>query len=252
MTTASAPSHDGIEDFSRGAAGLRLYCFPHAGAGAWWYRAWARSLPASVGLSGVRWPGRERLVTQPAFREFGALVSWLMEALKPRLGDPFAFFGHSLGALVAFELARALRRCGLPQPRLLLVSGHRAPQQPPRQNPIARLPEPEFVQRLQHLGGTPPEVFAEPELRRIFLPLLRADFAAWESYTYRPEPPFEFPICAYSGEGDPLVSPPEVEAWQAQTRGPFRMRLFAGHHFYLQAGGEPLATELSHALAAVT
>jgi medium-chain acyl-[acyl-carrier-protein] hydrolase len=146
---------------------------------------------------------------------------------------PFALFGHSMGSLVAYELARVLRRTGLPTPAHLFVSGRRAPQMLREPQTFHDLPDARFIERLRELSGTPEEVLQHPELIAFVLPTLKADFAVCETYMYRPEPALECPISAFGGLTDADVSRDELAAWAQLTRGPFRMEFFPGGHFFL-------------------
>jgi medium-chain acyl-[acyl-carrier-protein] hydrolase len=218
----------------RPEATARLYGFPHAGAGAPAYRAWAGLLPAAVELRAVQPPGRQDRIREPAFTDLPGLVAALADALGPELGElPFAFFGHSMGALVAFELARELRRRGGPLPVLLGVSAWRGPQVPRALPPVSDLPDPELVAHVRRLGGMPEPVLEEPELLASVLPTLRADYRLCEGYRYRPSAPLDRPISVFGATADPLAGPAELEAWAAQTTRPLSVRVFPGRHFYL-------------------
>jgi len=224
-----------------GPGTLRLFCFPHAGGGATAFKGWTERLPRSVIVSPMRAPKRNNMADH---------VAALAAACAPYLGDPFAFFGHSMGAVVAFELARYLRRGNQPLPRLLVVSGARAPQF--RRGHVPR-PEPgdaEFIAELRRLEGTPQEVLDNPELMRMILPALRADAAIYRSYIYAEEPPLDCPIRAYGGTQDPNVRREHLEAWSQQTTASFGLRLFPGGHFFLQTGRQAFLDALAHDLTA--
>jgi medium-chain acyl-[acyl-carrier-protein] hydrolase len=168
------------------------------------------------------------------FTRLSPLVEALAQALAPLLDRPFAFFGHSLGALVSFELARQIRRQYGVHPVRLFVSAGRAPQIPHRVPPIHTLPDKEFLVELRRLNGTPSELLDHEELMDIMLPLLRADFALYETYVYLTEPPLSCPISAFGGLQDHRVSKSDLEAWRAQTSGSFSLRMFPGDHFFLK------------------
>lgn len=150
-------------------------------------------------------------------------------ALPPK---PLVLFGHSLGAVVAYETARALSARGM-EPALLIVSGRRAPQLPPVRAPIAHLPEPEFIEAVGRLNGTPAGVLENRELLDLVLPSLRADFHLADSYRPEPGPPLEIPVLALRSHDDDHVDEPSVEAWAAVTRGDFQTHAFPGDHFFL-------------------
>jgi medium-chain acyl-[acyl-carrier-protein] hydrolase len=211
----------------------RLFCFPYAGGGASSFRSWQPLLPEQIELCAMRLPGRDGRVAVPAFQRMAPLVAHLVNALRSRLDLPFALFGHSMGALVAFEVARQLRRERLPAPCHLFVSGFRAPQLPDDGQSIHELPDGPFRDELRRLGGTPPAILDDAELMELVLPNLRADFAVCETYAYTPEAPLDCPVTAFGGRDDVEVSRADLAAWRAQTRGAFKIRQFAGDHFFL-------------------
>jgi medium-chain acyl-[acyl-carrier-protein] hydrolase len=229
-------------------ARLRLFCFPHAGSGAATYRTWPDDLPADVEVCAIQLPGRENRLREPLYTRLSPLVLTLAQVLYPLFDMPFAFWGHSMGALISFELARQLRRQRAASPAYLFVSGHRAPQLPNRYRPIHHLPECEFLAELRKLNGTPQAVLQDADLMRIFLPVLRADLAISETYVYSAEDPLDLPICAFGGLWDDRVGRDEIAAWRDQTAGPFAMYLFPGGHFFLQDPRTQLLQVLSHEL----
>lgn len=231
-----------------GRAKLRLFCFHHAGGGAWNYRTWPDQLPASIELCAVELPGRGFRLTETPFTHLDALVRPLADALMPYFDKPFVFFGHSMGGLVSFELTRFLRRNFSLKPRHLFISGHRAPQLPDHDPPLHQLPEPQFLEELRTLEGTPEAVLENAELMQLLLPTLRADFRVVETYTYTPELPFNFPITAFGGWQDRKVSYDELNAWQAQTQAGFSLQMFPGNHFFLHAAQSDLLQYLSQDL----
>lgn len=158
----------------------------------------------------------------------------LSGALGPWMDKPFAFFGHSMGALIGFEFARHLRRHGRELPLHLFVSGFRAPQLRDPGPPMHDLPDAELIERLRGLKGTPEESLRDPELMGLFLPTVRADLKFCETYVYQDEPPLDCPISAYGGASDDRVSERELSAWAAQTSRAFSLRIFAGGHFYIE------------------
>lgn len=232
-------------------ARTRVFCFPYAGGGASVYRGWAAALPGDLEVCPVQLPGRESRLRDQPYTELPPLVATLADVLPPYFDLPFVFFGHSLGSLVAFELARELRRRGGPQPLHLFASGRRAPQLPAREEPIHDLPEPQFIEKLRELNGTPEEVLAHVELMRLLLPILRADFSVNETYAYVPEPPFDFGISAFGGLGDEDVTREDLAAWNEHTRGRFRLRMLPGDHFFLHGGRDLVTEALARDLAEV-
>jgi medium-chain acyl-[acyl-carrier-protein] hydrolase len=224
---------------------LRLFCFPYAGGGASLFRKWPDSLPPTVEVCAVQLPGRENRLVEPLFDDVERAVGALVGALRPYLDRPFAFFGHSMGALLAFALARELREQRLIEPAHLFVSGRRAPQTPARFEPIHHLPEADFVAELRRYNGTPELILRDAELRRLFLPILRMDFALAETYTYIAEAPLACPISAFGGLQDEIVNHAELEAWAEQTRAAFSLRMLEGDHFFVNSCQELLL----HAIA---
>ncbi|HEX8129278.1 MAG TPA: alpha/beta fold hydrolase [Pyrinomonadaceae bacterium] len=214
-------------------ARLRLFCFPYAGGGAVIYRAWPEMLPPEIEISAAQLPGRGNRIKEAPYTALTPLVQATSEAILPHLDRPFAFFGHSMGAMIAFELARHLRASGNPQPVHLFVSGRRAPQIPRAPRVRYDAPEPEFIEELRALEGTPPEVLSHPELMQLMLPLLRADFSVVHTYAYAPAPPLDCPITAIGGLQDEEANREQLEAWREHTNASFKARMLQGGHFFL-------------------
>jgi medium-chain acyl-[acyl-carrier-protein] hydrolase len=233
-------------------ARLRLFCFPYAGGGASAYRGWAAALPADVEVCPVQLPGRESRLREPAIDRPEPLIQALADALQAHFSLPFAFFGHSMGAMLAFELTRELRRRGGPLPLHLFVSGRRAPQVPAREPDIHDLPEPEFLAKLRELNGTPEEVLQHAELMRLLLPVLRADFAVNETYVFHPEEPLDLGISGFGGLGDAEVSREDIVPWSEHARGAFRLRMLPGDHFFLHSARDLLTEAVARDLAELT
>jgi len=213
-------------------AKLRLFCFPYAGGGVSLYRSWADSLPLNVELCLIQLPGRERRIMEPPFSNLGLLLDALENALNPYMTAPFAFFGHSMGALIGFEFTRYLRRRNL-IPIHLFVSGHRAPHISDPNPPIHKLPDAAFVQELQHLDGTPKSVIQNTELMQLVLPTLRADFELCETYVYSHENPLQCSISAFGGTRDHIVDSAHLAAWRDQTQNTFTLHMLPGNHFFI-------------------
>jgi len=229
---------------------VRLFCLPYAGGAASAYRAWEDGLSASVEVWPVQIPGRGSRFREAPYRRLGDLVPALAEGVVPLLDRPFALFGHSMGAVVAFELARELRRRGAPGPELLAVSGRQAPRRPDPGPPFSHLPDAEFLGELRRrYDGIPPEVLAEKELLQLLLPALRADVAALEGYSYAAGEPLACAIACFGGEDDRHVTVADLEAWRDETSARVAVRTFRGGHFFVEsARGEVLAA-LEEALA---
>ncbi len=234
-------------------ARLRLFCFHYAGGGASAFRTWERSIPPEIELALIQLPGRENRAREKAFTHLISLVDELTDTLLPLFDKPFVFFGHSLGALISFELARQLRRQQGPAPLHLFVSGCRAPQRPipASEVPIHFLPDDEFIQKLREYNGTPEAVLQHAELMDLLMPVLRADFALYETYVYQPEEPLSCSISAFGGLQDPKVSREDVAAWREQTQGDFVLRMFPGDHFFLHSTQAQLLQTVSQDLARI-
>jgi medium-chain acyl-[acyl-carrier-protein] hydrolase len=226
-----------------------LFLLPFAGAGASAFRAWPAALPPDIEIYALQPPGRENRIAEPPVGSLLDLVRALADDISDLVLEPFAFFGHSMGALVAFELSRELRRRGQNEPVHLVVSGFRAPHLPPRQPPLHRLTDDRLIDELRGLGGTPPEIFDQPDLLDLVLPTLRADLAVSETYHYRSEPPLSCRISAWGGRQDPYLNETELHSWSATTSGPFTVQRFNGGHMYIVTADAALARRLSEILA---
>ncbi|MEU8324789.1 alpha/beta fold hydrolase [Nonomuraea sp. NPDC048881] len=212
----------------RADARIRLFCFAHAGGGSALFRKWDDHLSPDVDVCPVVLPGRESRLRERPYNRMEQLVGPLSEAIEPYTDRPFALFGHSMGAVVAWETARRF------PPAVLFVSGRRAPHLPTRRRRFTDLSEDELLSELGKLNGTPSEVMDQRSLLEVFLPGLRADFELNESYTPLPGPRPDCPISALTGDADPEVDPDEISAWADATGGGFTLRVFGGDHFYLK------------------
>jgi medium-chain acyl-[acyl-carrier-protein] hydrolase len=212
---------------------VRLYCLPCAGGSTSLFQQWTRSAPRPLDIVPVVLPGRGSRFSERPLHSAPALVAALAASLEPRPRPPFAFFGHSMGALIAFELTRALRAHGSPLPTALFVSACAAPARFDVEPKIHALPDREFLDRLRTLRGTPPEVLGNREIMELLLPALRADFAVCETYQYTPGEPLECPIVTFGGEDDAEVTRELLEAWRHESRAGFSSHVLPGGHFYL-------------------
>ncbi len=225
-------------------AAMRLVCFPYAGGGPEICRDWPGRLPDWIEVCAIHLPGRGTRLSEPLFNRVEPLVAELTPALRPYLDKPFVFFGHSMGALVGFEITRALRRDKGPQPLHLIASGLNAPQirrEPPY---TYELPDDEFVERIRELEGTPEGVLEHAELRELVMPLLRAEFELSEMYACKTEAPLDCPITAYGGLADRDVPKAHVEAWREQTNAAFSFRMFQGGHLFIHTAQSLLLSML--------
>jgi medium-chain acyl-[acyl-carrier-protein] hydrolase len=227
-------------------ADTRLFIFPYAGGGPAAFHKWAAELPVNVEMWIAHYPGRGSRHNEPPITELDIVVEKLSQAIQPLLDKPFAFFGHSLGGLVAFELARSLRQRNLSQPDILFVSACGAPHLPDLHPPIHALPDAEFLNAVREINGIPPEFLNYPEMLDLLLPVLRADFQAFETYRYAAiEPPLDIPITAYGGLDDPHVSRERLEGWATQTNSVFKSIYFPGGHFFINTTKDKLVRSIA-------
>ena len=211
---------------------MRLFLFPYAGGGPAVFGKWPAGFPETIETWLVHYPGRGARHSEQPLKRVISLAENLSQAIEPLLDKPFAFFGHSLGALVAFELARQLHQQNLPRPKILFVSACGAPDGPDPNPPIHTLPDSQFLRALQDLNGIPGEVMNVPELLEILLPTLRADLEAAETYTPAPGgTKLNCPILALSGMDDQRISAERIEGWSSHTTAAFQSRYFPGDQF---------------------
>ena len=215
-------------------ARFRLFCFPHAGAGASAFKSWPGQLPLEVEICAVQLPGRETKLREAPITDLTGLVQKLAEVVSPYLDKQFGFFGHSMGGLVSFELARRLRSERKAGPVRLFISAYRAPQLPDPDTPIHELPDAAFLADLRMLYGTAHSGWQDAELIELYLPVLRADLAVCETYAYATDDPLDCPITVYGGLEDQKVKREELAAWRVQTRCAFDLRMIPGNHFFPQ------------------
>ncbi len=223
------------------SARYRLFCFPCAGGSAAAYRPWQRAMPGHIQVCPVELPGRGARLGETPVASLPLLVRELVASLAGALDEPFAFFGHSMGGLVAFELARGLREHGMAQPAHVFISSTTAPGAPGRRRLVHDAPECEIRQHLRTLNGTPEELLTDDELMALVMPVLRADFAVLETYEYEAGEPLGVPLSVFGGRYDPVVSPADLAPWSEQSSVGTRFRLFPGDHFYLNTAVGALA-----------
>lgn len=223
------------------SARLRLICFPHAGAGASIYYHWRQPLRAQgIELAALQYPGREERVDETPIASFREMVAALVAAWDDIAGtSPCAVFGHSIGAMLAFELVLELsRRPGANVPLQLYASGRNPPHIPPQRANIAHLPDEAFIAALisEYKGAIPDELLADPEMRALITRTLRADVAANESYAVGRRPPIDIPIHAFGGYDDCWTSAESLQAWSEYSTRASSIRMFKGDHFFHQSG----------------
>jgi len=226
---------------------LRLFCFSYAGGSATVYRSWPDLLSHKIEVCALQIPGRSARLHEKPFTAMQPLVDVVARELANWMDKPFAFFGHSMGATLSFEVARKLHSDQGVKPEHLFVSGRRAPH---RRSPatIYDLPEPQFIEKLRHLKGTPNDVLEHEEFLKLLIPMLRADFEVIETYQYVPGSVLSCPITAMGGLEDEEVGHEDVQAWQEVTSGEFSMRMFPGAHFFLHSAQTQLLQTLSSKL----
>lgn len=215
---------------------LRVFCFPYAGGGPAAFRPWASAVPADVEFCIVQAAGREARWREAPCTSVEALIEPLADAMRPLLSDRYVLYGHSLGALVAFELARHLRRTHGSSPEHFVASGHRAPHIPNPFPAIRHLDDEAFVLEVnRRYGGIPAAVAENRELLLLMLPGLRGDFSMFETYRHREEPPLACPLAVFGGREDASVAPQDIAAWRRHTSAAFLSTMLAGEHFFVQA-----------------
>jgi len=218
-------------------ARLRLFCFPYAGGGSTAFRPWSAALSPKVEVCPIELPGRGARFTEPPLTQMPQLIQALTQAILPYLDKPFAFFGHSMGALISYELTHALQRHFGQLPTCLIVSGRPAPQLPPAKS-IHLLPDTHFLQEVRQFNGIPDNIFSNLELMSLFLPILRADFTIIETYAYTATSPLACEIVALGGLQDNNVNIADLEAWREQAMQGFSMHLLPGDHFFINSAQE--------------
>lgn len=230
---------------------MRLYCLPYSGASALAYLRWRRYLPAEVELCPVELPGRGSRLGEQLQTDFAQLTAQLAQVLLPKAREPYVLFGHSLGALLANEIAQRLTEQGAP-PRALIASGTAAPTE--REGYDRDLSRPkdddELIADLRQRGGTPEEVLANAELMALTLPVLRADFLLCGSHRPRPQPVLACPLSVWGGRQD-QASEAQLQAWGQQTRGPCQLDWFAGGHFFIHSEQAAVLARLADVLGQV-
>jgi medium-chain acyl-[acyl-carrier-protein] hydrolase len=231
------------------AAHVRLVCFPYSGAGASIFASWRRWLPENVAICAIQLPGRQNRLKEPPFTRINPLIAELGPALLPLLDKPFAFFGHSMGATVSFEMARWLRRNRNLMPEYLFVSGHRAPHLPRSETQLHMMNDADFLNEIIKMNGMPKEVLAEPEVIKLALPALRADLEICETYRFEDDAPLDCPITAFCGKDDEEETMGKMAEWRLHTRTDFSLHELPGNHFFLHPSERRLLELLKMELA---
>ena len=232
-------------------ARMRLFCIPYAGSGASLYRDWPALVRDDVEVVGIQLPGRENRFSEPHLASIENVVSCLVPVLSEFSDKPYALFGHSMGALLCFELTRAFQRLRGPAPRHLIVSGTRAPFRPRREAPIHQLPEAAFLEEIKRFNGTPKALLQDTELMTLFTPLLRADFGMVENYRYQERGVVWCPVTALGGDQDDGVPLEDLQAWKTVCRSTYDEHIFAGGHFFIHDHKLPIVALVNDVLEGV-
>lgn len=229
---------------------MRLFCFPPAGGATVQFFAWADALP-EFEVHVAQLPGRERRRDEPSILEAEELLGHLTKAIARFEDRPAAFYGHSMGALVAFEMARRWREIAGAPPAHLFAAARRAPQVDFPRDPIHHLADDDFLWHLENRwGALPAAVRKNADLLHYFLPVIRADITLLETYHYRHDAALSCPITVYGGQSDPSTTRRDLEAWREQTAADFDLRIFAGDHFFPQALRAQLLDDIARRLGA--
>ncbi|MEE2961192.1 MAG: alpha/beta fold hydrolase [Myxococcota bacterium] len=223
-------------------ARIRLYCFPYAGGSGSTYRSWGDAFSEEIEVRSVQYPGRAFRLDERPKSTMDELIDSMGEALYQDLttDDTYVFFGHSMGALVAFELTRWLNLRGYSQPEALYLSGGGAPRHSVERFGVAEMTDPELIALIEKFGGTPDEVLQNERLMRLVLPMVRADFTLLDGYEFRCSTPVEVPIFALGGLEDKVVGAEDLLKWSELTKGKVEVQLMSGGHFYVHSPEEEL------------
>ena len=251
MASPAVPANDSwfIQPQPNPAAALQLFCFHYAGGSAALFQRWPAHLPPAVEVSALQLPGRGNRLGEAPFTDLRRLTTVLADRLQPRLDRPFAFFGYSMGGLLAYELARTLRQRDLPLPAHLLIAARRAPQFAQPQPYLSQLPDAQIVQTLRQAGNAiPQELAADQAILQLMLPTLRADFQLAETYRYDEDRPLACPITVFGGNEDAHATTEHLAGWQQHTQQTFQMHYFDGGHFFLHSAESALVQTISQIL----
>jgi medium-chain acyl-[acyl-carrier-protein] hydrolase len=213
---------------------LRLFCFAYAGGSATMYLPWQAELGPHIEVCAIQLPGRAGRYSEKPFTDISELSETVARVIGANSDLPFAFFGHSLGGLIAFEVARVFQRQNQAMPAALFVSGCAAPQLRPAPRHLHLLNDVDLVAQLARYGGTPPAVLEHRELMSLLLPAIRADFTMVETYRYQAGPPLDLPITVFAGTDDPFVSAAAAQAWARESRQAVDLVWLEGDHFFIR------------------
>jgi medium-chain acyl-[acyl-carrier-protein] hydrolase len=227
------PNPDFFVALPRPNAAVRLVCFPHAGGAPTVFSRWTGLLGLDIEGVCVQYPGRGQRFREKSLTSIPEIVDGIVRRFDDLSSKPFAFYGHSLGGWVAFEVARRLRRMGMPTPQHLFVGASRPPHLGPAFDPIHALPETEFIEALQaRYGGIPTVIYQDREILNLFMMAMRADFTAYELHRMEHEPPLPMPITAFAGAEDDAVTAASMKEWAIHTDAEFELNVLPGGHFF--------------------
>jgi medium-chain acyl-[acyl-carrier-protein] hydrolase len=232
------------------APAVRLFCFSYAGGGTSVFRGWRDHLPEDVEVCATQLPGRETRAGEVAYRRMEPLITDLETAITPLLDRPYILFGHSMGALVCFELTRQLRRHNERLPEHLLLSAFRAPHLPNPNIRIHHLPD-EVLKTVLAKEGTPREILGNEDLMRLMLPVLRADLEVCDTYTYLPEPPLPIPLTTLGGRHDVRVGPEDLHAWNIHARSGHEHHMLPGSHMFIHESRDLVLTQVASTITSI-
>lgn len=231
--TETALDERWVRRFHPGPDGAaQLVCFPHAGGSASYFRPLSAALSATARVLALQYPGRQDRLHEPGLSSIAEFADEAYAALTPLRAGPIALFGHSMGAMIAFEVATRMRERGDASPVALFVSGRRAPSRH-RDESVHLLDDHGLAAELRRLSGTDARILDDESVLRMILPPTRSDYTAVETYRYRPGPKLDCPVIALTGDEDLRVDLDDARAWAAHTTGPFALHTFSGGHFYL-------------------
>lgn len=212
------------------------------------YRSWQKGLPPDVEICPVQYPGRGTRYREPLFTDVDTFADAALKGLGPLLVEPYVFFGHSMGALLAFEMVRRLQKRGVAQPRLLILAGAQAPHMRVVESTYS-LPSSEFIAELRKINGTPSELLDNSEAMQLVMPILRADFKVAQTYQFQPGPRLQCPISVIGGRDDDDITVEQLEGWKDYTVGTFQCTVVDGSHFFVNEPSAQIDKLLNRILA---